>query len=55
MIWASDFPHSDAQYPGVVDELREQNGDLDADVRAGLFGWNALEMYGIADEVAARS
>ena len=22
-IWASDFPHSDAKYPGVVDELRE--------------------------------
>ena len=22
-VWASDFPHSDAKYPGVVDELRE--------------------------------
>ena len=22
-IWASDFPHSDAKYPGVVDELTE--------------------------------
>jgi hypothetical protein len=23
LIWASDFPHSDAKYPGVVDELME--------------------------------
>jgi len=52
-VWASDFPHSDAQYPGVVDELRERNGHLDADARAGLFGRNALEMYGLADEFAA--
>jgi hypothetical protein len=42
-IWASDFPHSDAQYPGVVDELREHNGNLEPDARAGLFGRNALE------------
>ncbi|MEX2254174.1 MAG: amidohydrolase family protein [Acidimicrobiia bacterium] len=46
-IWASDFPHSDAQYPGVVDELRERNGDLPDDERAGLFGLNALDMYGL--------
>ena len=24
-VWASDFPHSDAKYPGVVDELRESH------------------------------
>jgi len=44
-IWASDFPHSDARYPGVVDELREHNGGLPDDARRGLFGLNALEMY----------
>jgi predicted TIM-barrel fold metal-dependent hydrolase len=48
MIWASDFPHSDAKYPGVVDELRENNADLPDDARAGLFGLNALDMYGLA-------
>jgi uncharacterized protein len=46
-IWASDFPHSDAKYPGVVDELREHNDHLDPETRAGLFGRNALDMYGI--------
>ena len=37
-IWASDFPHSDAKYPGVVDELRERNGDLPDDARRGSSG-----------------
>ena len=32
-IWASDFPHNDAKYPGVVDELREHNDDLPDDAR----------------------
>jgi predicted TIM-barrel fold metal-dependent hydrolase len=46
-VWASDFPHSDAKYPGVVDELREYTEGMDADARTKLFGTNALEMYGI--------
>jgi predicted TIM-barrel fold metal-dependent hydrolase len=46
-FWASDFPHSDAKYPGVVDELRENNTGLDDDARRGLFGLNALDMYGL--------
>jgi len=46
-VWASDFPHSDARYPGVVDELRETNERLDPEARAGLFGLNALAMYGL--------
>lgn len=47
MVWASDFPHSDAQYPGVVDELRETSGDLSAKARANFFGLNALRLYGL--------
>ena len=47
MIWASDFPHSDAKYPGVVDELREHTADLAPAARAKLFGENALRLYGI--------
>jgi len=48
MIWASDFPHSDAKYPGVVAELREHTADLGPDARAKLYGTNALRLYGIA-------
>ena len=47
MIWASDFPHSDARYPGVVEELREHTADMTPEARAGLLGQNALRLYGI--------
>jgi len=47
MVWASDFPHSDAKYPGVVDELREHSADMTDPARAALFGENALRLYGI--------
>jgi predicted TIM-barrel fold metal-dependent hydrolase len=47
MIWASDFPHSDAKYPGVVGELRENTEDMEPAARAKLFGENALRLYGI--------
>ena len=47
MIWASDFPHSDAKYPGVVDELREHTTDLAPEARANLYGRNALRLYGL--------
>ena len=46
-IWASDFPHSDAKYPGVVDELREHTAAMDDDAKANLYGTNALRMYGL--------
>ena len=55
LIWASDFPHSDAKYPGVVDELLEHTADMDADDRAKLVGTNAARLYGIEDLVAART
>jgi predicted TIM-barrel fold metal-dependent hydrolase len=55
LIWASDFPHSDAKYPGVVDELREHTDDMDAADRAKLFGENAARLYGIEDLVATRT
>jgi predicted TIM-barrel fold metal-dependent hydrolase len=47
LVWASDFPHSDAKYPGVVGELREHTGDMPAAARSALLGANALRLYGI--------
>jgi uncharacterized protein len=47
MIWASDFPHSDAKYPGVVGELREHTADLTPEARANLYGRNAMRLYGL--------
>jgi predicted TIM-barrel fold metal-dependent hydrolase len=46
MVWASDFPHSDAKYPGVVDELRAHTADMEPAPRAGLLGGNAQRLYG---------
>jgi predicted TIM-barrel fold metal-dependent hydrolase len=46
-IWASDFPHNDAKYPGVVDELLEHSDGMADAARAGLVGTNALGLYGI--------
>src|SRR5262245_19581313 len=47
LVWASDFPHSDARYPGVVEELREHSTDLSTAARAKLLGENALALYGL--------
>jgi predicted TIM-barrel fold metal-dependent hydrolase len=47
LIWASDFPHSDARYPGVVDELMESVDNLTADAQRKVLGLNAARAYGI--------
>jgi predicted TIM-barrel fold metal-dependent hydrolase len=47
MIWASDFPHSDAKYPGVVEELRQHTAGLPAGTRDKLLGRNAVRLYGL--------
>ncbi len=45
LIWASDFPHSDAKFPGVVDELMEHSRTMEPDARRGFVGLNALTLY----------
>jgi predicted TIM-barrel fold metal-dependent hydrolase len=50
LIWASDFPHSDAKYPGVVDELREHTKGMEPDARTKLLGLNALRLYHVDRE-----
>jgi predicted TIM-barrel fold metal-dependent hydrolase len=47
IIWASDFPHPDAKYPGVTEELDEACRNLSEDQRARIFGLNAAELYGL--------
>jgi predicted TIM-barrel fold metal-dependent hydrolase len=54
LIWASDFPHSDAKYPGVVDELRENTADMTRAEQEALYAGNALRLYGIESRVAKR-
>jgi predicted TIM-barrel fold metal-dependent hydrolase len=47
LIWASDFPHSDAKYPGVVDELLERVEQLPSEQQRKIVGANAARVYGI--------
>ena len=46
VVWASDFPHPDAVYPGSARELR---GRLDDDALAAAVLWDTpLELYGLS-------
>jgi predicted TIM-barrel fold metal-dependent hydrolase len=54
IIWASDFPHPDAKYPGTVKELIENTGQLSEAQKQRVYGENARELYGLP-KLARRS
>jgi predicted TIM-barrel fold metal-dependent hydrolase len=45
IIWASDYPHPDAKFPGTVDELLENIGDLGAKAQENIAWRNAQRLY----------
>jgi len=45
IIWASDYPHPDAKFPGVVSELEEATEALTPAQRRLIFGGNAARLY----------
>ena len=45
-IWASDFPHIDAEY-GVVKELKEHISDLSETAQRKILGENAANIYNL--------
>ena len=45
IVWASDYPHPDAKFPGVVRELEEATASLPAAARALIVGENARRLY----------
>jgi predicted TIM-barrel fold metal-dependent hydrolase len=47
IIWASDYPHPDAKFPGVTRELHEAMEGLSPEQQARIAGANAKELYGI--------
>jgi uncharacterized protein len=47
IIWASDFPHSDARYPGVTQTLLEQIGGLSEAQQHAIASGSARALYGI--------
>ena len=46
-MWASDYPHPDAKFPGVVEELAESTESLSEAQRRRIFGENAVELYSL--------
>ena len=47
LMWANDFPHSDATWPNSQAMLAEHAAHLDGDVRARILHDNVAELYGI--------
>jgi predicted TIM-barrel fold metal-dependent hydrolase len=47
IIWASDYPHPDAKFPGVTEELSEAIASLNDVQQQRIAGDNALALYGI--------
>lgn len=47
IVFASDYPHWDCEFPGTVDEAEEHNQDLGDEVLAKIMGANALRLYGL--------
>ena len=48
IVWASDYPHLDATFPGVVRELEEHLLKLPASAQDKVRGANAAKLYGLA-------
>ncbi len=47
IIWASDYPHPDAKFPGVTEELSEALEGLSLDQKRTITSESAIALYGI--------
>ncbi len=47
IIWASDYPHPDAKFPGTTEELSRAIAELPQADQVRIAGANAEELYGI--------
>jgi len=47
LIYASDYPHWDSDFPGTVDEVRRLAAGLGDDTTAKLLGGNASRLYNL--------
>jgi len=47
IMWASDYPHWDSDFPDASKPLRQRQ-DLEDDVRARILGGNATRFYGLS-------
>jgi uncharacterized protein len=47
IIWASDYPHPDAKFPGVTEELTEALEGLSPSQQQAITSGSAMDLYGI--------
>jgi predicted TIM-barrel fold metal-dependent hydrolase len=47
IIWASDYPHFDCTFPGVLAELHESLEGLPVETQQKILGGNAARLYGL--------
>ena len=47
IIWASDYPHPDAKFPGVTEELAEALEGLSFEQQQAITSESAIALYGI--------
>jgi predicted TIM-barrel fold metal-dependent hydrolase len=47
IIWASDYPHPDAKFPGITEELTEALEGLSYEQQRAITSESALALYGI--------
>ncbi|MHB8593706.1 MAG: amidohydrolase family protein, partial [Acidimicrobiales bacterium] len=45
IVWASDYPHPDATFPGVTHELAEAVSSLTLEQQRRITGENAADLY----------
>jgi predicted TIM-barrel fold metal-dependent hydrolase len=45
IIWASDYPHPDAKFPGTVDELLKNLAGLEPAAQQAIASGNADRLY----------
>jgi predicted TIM-barrel fold metal-dependent hydrolase len=48
IIWASDYPHPDAKFPGVTQDLQEALAGLSYEQKRAITSESALALYGIS-------
>jgi predicted TIM-barrel fold metal-dependent hydrolase len=47
IIWASDYPHPDAKFPGVTEELAEALEGLNLEQKRAITSESAIALYSI--------
>ena len=48
VVWASDYPHPDAHFPGAVSESVKKMAGVSEASRHKIFATNALRLYNLA-------